>query len=53
MNKLEVGDLIYIKELKDIFIYLENNASNVYTSICLQELQAINKQIEELGWSNE
>ena len=32
------------------FIYLENNASNVYTSICLQELQAINKQVEELGW---
>lgn len=40
----------FIFELKDIFIYLENNASNVYTSICLQELRAINKQVEELGW---
>lgn len=42
----------FIFGLKDIFIYLENNASNVYTSICLHELKAINKQVEELGWND-
>ena len=37
---------------KDEKIEMESNVINGY-DITLQELKAINKQVEELGWNNE
>lgn len=45
---------IYFYGKKEIRIVLEDKKSRVYPPIFqLEELQAINKQIEELGWNNE
>jgi len=38
------------KEIRKTRIYLEKRT---YINITLEELQAINKQVEELGWNNE
>lgn len=44
---------IYFYGSKEIRIYLESKSCSVYPPIfTLQELQAINKQIEEFGWLN-
>lgn len=52
------ADIDYLDEKKEqtnIFFDLENKKVgfiNIY-KISVQELQAINKQVEELGWNNE
>ena len=43
---------IYFYGTKEVRLYLEGKKGKVYPStITLEELQAINKQVEELGWN--
>jgi len=43
--------LVFYKNTKDFEKY--KNKTNISLCINIEELQAINKQIEELGWNNE
>ena len=44
-------EYIYFYGAEEIRVYLEDNRGRIYTPIIeLEELKAINKQIEELGW---
>jgi hypothetical protein len=53
-NVFKDKQCIYFYPEKEIRITLEDNNNRVYPPIFnLKELQAINKQVEELGWNNE
>ena len=44
-------EYIYFYGAEEIRVYLEDNRGRIYPPIIeLEELKAINKQIEELGW---